>query len=233
MNKIIHSPEVIAKKEGWMVFLAGPMKASPRGWREKLVKTAGEMGIDNVTFLSPRFKGKFKPKNQVEWETQGLRMCDVALFWIPNKDPNANPGHHIYAGTTRMELAENLARGRKVILGIDSDISGTRHMKFLAERYGIKKVHDSMEGCLQELKEWIERPREKNERLHFIDSPQFDSKEALMKQPWFVDMLAMNQTLMEHWNNTVSPGDKVYVKGDFGNTDWMPLLNGDLLVSEK
>ena len=57
--------------------LAGPMKASPRGWRNKLVKAAT----------------------------------------------------------------------KKVILGIDSEICGTRHMKFLAKRYGVK-VHTSMEGCL-------------------------------------------------------------------------------------
>ena len=44
MNKIINSPTEISKKEGWMVFLAGPMKASPRGWRNKLVKAAGEIG---------------------------------------------------------------------------------------------------------------------------------------------------------------------------------------------
>ena len=72
-----------------MVFLAGPMKASPRGWRNKLVKKAGEMGMDGVTFLSPRFTTMHQPSNQVQWETQGLRMCDVALFWIPNKDPKA------------------------------------------------------------------------------------------------------------------------------------------------
>ena len=77
MNSIVNSPTVISKKEGWMVFLAGPMKASPRGWRNKLVKKAGEMGIDGVTFLSPRFTTMHQPSNQVQWETQGLRMCDI------------------------------------------------------------------------------------------------------------------------------------------------------------
>ena len=94
------------------------------------------------------------PSNQVEWETQGLRMCDVALFWIPNMDPKAELGTRVYAETTKMELAENFARGKKIILGIDTEINGTRHMKFLAKRYGIKKVHTSMEGCLEELKAW-------------------------------------------------------------------------------
>ena len=55
MNQIINSPTAITEKTGWTVFLAGPMKASPRGWRNKLVKTASEMGMDGITFISPRF----------------------------------------------------------------------------------------------------------------------------------------------------------------------------------
>lgn len=224
MNSIINSPQEITCKDGWMVFLAGPMKASPRGWRNSLVKAAGAIGIDGVTFLSPRFTTRHQPTNQVKWETQGLRMCDVALFWIPNKDPQAELGTRVYAGTTRMELAENLARGRKIILGIDSDIAGTSHMKFLARRYGISKVHTSMEGCLDELKVWMERPS----REHHLDVPLFDSEEALSRHPEFVDMLAMNQTIMERWNRIVAPGDKVYVDGPLPETGWLKLINGDI-----
>lgn len=44
MNQIINSPTKITEKTGWTVFLAGPMKASPHGWRNKLVKAATEMG---------------------------------------------------------------------------------------------------------------------------------------------------------------------------------------------
>lgn len=227
MNEIINSPNVITEKTGWMVFLAGPMKASPRGWRNKLVKAATEMGMNNITFISPRYTTMRMPSNQVQWETQGLRMCDVALFWIPNKDPKAELGTRVYAETTKMELAENIARGKKIILGIDSEISGTRHMKFLAKRYGIKKVHTSMEGCLEELKAWIEKQKPK---VHYIAAPGFDSKEQLAAHPEFVDLLAMNQTLMERWNRIVAPGDKVYVVGEFGNTEWMNLLNGEIHI---
>ena len=113
------------------------------------------MGMDNITFISLRYTTMWMPSNQVEWETQGLRMCDVALFWIPNKDPKAELGNRIYAETTKMELAENIARGKKIIPGIDTEINDTRQMKFLAKRYGIKKVHTSMEECLEELKAWI------------------------------------------------------------------------------
>ena len=84
----------------------------------------------------------------------GPQDVRCALLWIPYKDPKAELGNRIYAETTKMELPENLARGKKVILGIDSEICGTRHMKFLAKRYGVK-VHTSMEGCLAELTEWM------------------------------------------------------------------------------
>ena len=230
MNHIINSPTKITEKTGWTVFLAGPMKASPRGWRNKLVKAATEMGMDNITFISPRYTTMRMPSNQVEWETQGLRMCDVALFWIPNKDPKAELGTRVYAETTKMELAENFARGKKVIIGIDTEINGTRHMKFLAKRYGIKKVHTSMEGCLEELKAWIEKQKPK---VHYIAAPRFDSKEQLAVHPEFVDLLAMNQTLMERWNRIVAPGDKVYVVGEFGNTEWMNLLNGEIHIEDS
>ena len=229
MNQIINSPTVITEKTGWTVFLAGPMKASPRGWRNKLVKAATEMGMDNITFISPRYTTMRMPSNQVEWETQGLRMCDVALFWIPNKDPKAELGTRVYAETTKMELAENIARGKKIILGIDSEISGTRHMKFLAKRYGVK-VHTSMEGCLAELKEWIEKSEPKE---HHIVAPGFDSKEQLAVHPEFVDLLAMNQTLMDRWNKLVKPGDKVYVTGEFGNEEWMKLVNGEVQLVDS
>ena len=230
MNQIINSPTKITEKTGWTVFLAGPMKASPRGWRNKLVKAATEMGMDNITFISPRYTTMRIPSNQVEWETQGLRMCDVALFWIPNKDPKAELGTRVYAETTKMELAENFARGKKIILGIDTEINGTRHMKFLAKRYGIKKVHTSMEGCIEELKAWIEKQKPK---VHYIAAPRFDSKEQLAVHPEFVDLLAMNQTLMERWNKIVAPGDKVYVVGEFGNTEWMNLLNGEIHIEDS
>ena len=169
------------------------------------------------------------PSNQVQWETQGLRMCDVALFWIPNKDPKAEIGTRVYAETTKMELAENIARGKKIILGIDTEINGTRHMKFLAKRYGIKKVHTSMEGCLEELKEWIEKSKPKE---HHIVNPGFDSRQQLADHPEFVDLLAMNQTLMERWNRIVAPGDKVYVHGEFDSEEWKSLVNGDIQIAD-
>lgn len=79
-----------------------------------------------------------------------------------------------------------------------------------------------MEGCLEELKAWVERPTSD----HTLETPQFDSEEALSLHPEFVDMLAMNQTLMEHWNRIVAPDDKVKVDGKMPDSEWVNLING-------
>lgn len=71
------------------------------------------MGMDNITFISLRYTTMRMPSNQVERETQGLRMCDVALFWIPNKDPKAELGNRIYAETTKMEPLKTLQEERR------------------------------------------------------------------------------------------------------------------------
>ena len=66
--------------------------------------------------------------------------------------------------------------------------------------------------------------------VHCIAAPGFASKDQLAVHPEFVDLLAMNQTLMERWNRIVASGDKVYVVGDFGNEEWMKLVNGEVQV---
>ena len=93
------------------------------------------------------------------------------------------------------------------------------------KRYGIKKVHTSMEECLQELKSWMERPKQE----HHLEAPRFDSAEALAEHPEFVDMLAMNQSIMEQWNKTVAPGDKVMVNGEMPDSEWLQFLNGEIV----
>ena len=118
-NKVIKSPLPVVK-DGFTVFLAGPMKGAPK-WQRTVPKLAEEMGIKGITFLNPYPCQRWvRWKEQVDWEAAGLALSDVVLFWIPNKEKDV-PGRD-YAQTTRMELLENLALGKRVILGIDTDI---------------------------------------------------------------------------------------------------------------
>jgi calcineurin-like phosphoesterase family protein len=38
---------------------------------------------------------------------------------------------------------------------------------------------------------------------------------------------------MEYWNQTVAPGDTVFVEGDFGADEWKPFLNGKIEMITK
>jgi len=231
MSVVFKSPMKVEEKNGLFVFLAGPMSGAPY-WQSTVPKLAENMGVNDITWLSPRKMMRHVPsKTQINWETLGLRLCDLILFWIPNQVKETKGKD--YAQTTRMELAENLARGKKIILGIDSDIRGTRHMKYMADRYGISQVHTSLEGCLEELKQWVEMNKNVEVKTHYFLDPGFDSKDALSKRPQFVDMEAMNLTLAERWNMKVGIHDKVYVYGDFGNPEWIKLLNGDIQLVDK
>lgn len=233
MIEVIKSPTPVTEKSQWTVFLAGPMNGAP-SWQAQAPKMAAKAGIDNVTFLNPRKTERFVSGTyQVNWETFGLRMCDVILFWIP---PQARPmsERRIYAITTRLEMAENLARGHKVIIGVDpkcEELAGIHHLKRMAKYYGVKKIHSAMEDCMKELKVWMERPRKENERIHYMSSPAFESMGSLSRVPQA--NTNRNHTLMEHWNQTVAPGDTVFVEGDFGAKEWMKFLNGKIELKTR
>ena len=228
MIEVIRSPKPVGEKTQWTVFLAGPMNGAP-SWQAQAPKIAAKVGIENLTMLNPRKTERFVSGTyQVNWETFGLRMCDVILFWIPPQAREMSP-RRIYAITTRLEMAENLARGHKVIIGVDpecEELAGIHHLKRMAKYYGVKKIHSTLEDCMIELKMWMDRPRKEEERIHHIPGPSFDPMGVLSRVPQ--PNTNRNQTLMEHWNQTIAPGDTVYVDGDFGAEEWMKFLNGEI-----
>lgn len=162
-------------------------------------------------------------------------MCDVILFWIPPQARPMKPWRY-YAITTRLELAENLARGHKVIIGIDpefknekgEDMAGIHHLRRMAKYYGINEIHTSLEDCMKELKAWMERPRKEEDKVHHLTGPAFDAMDKLSRM--IKPSTSRNETLMEHWNQAVVPGDTVYLEGDFGAEEWKPFLNGKIIT---
>ena len=220
----------MVEKTQWTAFLAGPMNGAP-SWQAQAPKVATKVGIESLTFLNPRKTDRFVTGTyQVNWETFGLRMCDVILFWIPPQAREMKPWRY-YAITTRLEMAENLARGHKVIIGINREcreLTGISHLIRMAKYYGVNKVHTSLEGCMKELKAWMERPREEEERLHHKSGPAFEPL-GVMKHV-IKPSTSRNETKMEQWNQTIAPGDTVYVEGDFGAEEWKPFLNGKIIT---
>lgn len=235
MIEMIKCPQQVTEKTQWTAFLAGPMNGAP-SWQAQAPRVAEKVGIENLTLLNPRKTERFVTGTyQVNWETFGLRMCDVILFWIPPQAREMKPWRY-YAITTRLEMAENLARGHKVIIGIDpefknqngEDMAGIHHLRRMAKYYGVKEIHTSLDGCMKELKTWMERPRKEEEKVHHFAGPEFGPMEKLSRQPQLDTN--RNHTLMEHWNQTVAPGDTVYLDGDFGAEEWKPFLNGKIIT---
>ena len=230
MIEVIKSPTPVVEKKQWTAFLAGPMNGAP-SWQSQAPKVAAKVGIENLTLLNPRKNDRFVTETyQVNWETFGLRMCDVILFWIPPQAREMSP-HRVYAITTRMEMAENLARGHKVIIGIDPEcrkLTGISHLIRLAKYYGVNKVHTSLEDCMKELKVWMERPRKEEEKVHHMSGQAFEPM-GMMKHV-IKPSTSRNETKMEQWNQTIAPGDTVYVEGDFGSEEWKPFLNGTIIT---
>jgi hypothetical protein len=238
MIEMIKCPQQVTEKTQWTAFLAGPMNGAP-SWQAQAPKVAEKVGIENLTLLNPRKTERFVTGTyQVNWETFGLRMCDVILFWIPPQAREMKPWRY-YAITTRLEMAENLARGHKVIIGIDpefknekgNDMAGIHHLRRMAKYYGVNEIHSSLENCMKELKAWMERPRKEEEKVHYMTAPAFEPMDKLsrMVRP----STCRNETLMEHWNQTVAPGDTVYLEGNFGAEEWKPFLNGKIELIAK
>jgi hypothetical protein len=119
-------------------------------------------------------------------------------------------------------------KGRKVLIPKLFLVikAGIHHLKRMAKYYGVKKIHTSLEDCMKELKARMERPRKEEERIHHMPGPRFEPMGTLKHVPQ--PNTNRNQTLMEHWNQQVAPGDTVYVDGDFGAEEWKPFLNGTI-----
>ena len=79
---IIKCPKSVPeKKENWYIFLAGPIQGAPE-WQFSL-PTKNK----NIIWLSPRREdySNFDYIEQITWETNLLRICDIILFYIPEK----------------------------------------------------------------------------------------------------------------------------------------------------
>lgn len=217
---IITSPEEFKKKDSIYVFLAGPIQGA-EDWQSKLPDLPG------ITWINPRrksFEG-FNWNKQVQWETLGLRISDYILFWIPEKTEYMDSNRD-YAQTTRMELVENLVRGKKIILGIEPGIHARRYME---EKYHLYStlglpVFTSLYECIEALKDQISK---RISNIWFTSDTHFGQQRTLnlSKRP-FKGVREMNLSIIEKWNSLVLPTDEVYHLGDFGDYDVLKYLNG-------
>jgi calcineurin-like phosphoesterase family protein len=134
---------------------------------------------------------------------------------------------------------ENLARGKRIILGIHPETHTRRYLVHKAEEYrlansGLYAVHDNLEDCIKELKERIKSDLETTDRsvnTFFTSDTHFGSERTLeLSVRPFKNVEEMDWTMIERWNQVVRPNSKVYHLGDFGNLDMVKYLNGQILL---
>lgn len=225
---MICSPDEIIpgkRKEKTYVFLAGPIQGV-HDWQSEDIPDIG----DDVIFINPRRRvhpdPSFNWKEQVDWETAALRVSDYILFWVP-KEEVVIPGRD-YAQTTKIELMENLVRGKNIVLGIHPEVHTRRYLVEKFKAYTGRDVHSDLPGCLKELGEMIDSRNQKKETW-FTSDTHFGSQRTLelSKRP-FLGVEEMNWTMVERWNKVVSPESEVIHLGDFGDYKWARYLNGKI-----
>lgn len=227
---IIKCPnEITGLNKKWKVFLAGPIQGAPE-WQSQLPE------LENVVWLSPR-REKYPVENfnydgQVEWETNTIRSANIVLFWIPEEDMSI--AGRSYAQTTRFELGENLARGKRIIIGVNDKFPGRRYFEYKAEKYNVigNQVFHTLEECIEALKSYIE-DAEHYHKTYFTSDTHFGSERALtLSRRPFKNIEEMDWTMIERWNNVVNPSDTIWHLGDFGENWPLDYLSGNIKMVE-
>ena len=225
---MIRACESLIPKKKIYVFLGGPIQGATN-WRDwipnfgsdvELINPVRSENIDHLT--------DYEYHRQVEWETLGLRISDIVLFWIP-KEVVSIPGRD-YAQTTKIELTENLVRGKKVVLGIEPGVNTRR---YLVEKYKSycgqnSTVGETFDQTMKLLKSEIDKVRN-NRGVFFTSDTHFNQQRTLeLSRRPFKDLNEMNVKMIENWNNMIGPNSTVFHLGDFGDYRFRKYLNGDI-----
>lgn len=206
----------------WKVFLMGPILGAD-SWQNAVPQLSG------VVYFSPRrpvSSGAFDYDCQVDWETKAIKMANVVLCWIPEAIEQIEGRQ--YAQTTRFEIGEYLARGKKMIIGINNKFPGRRYI--VGKKYSniLAPICDTLEGCVDALVSYICNHKQ---QIWFTSDTHFGSERALnlSKRP-FYSVEDMDWTMIERWNNNVAPNDPVFHLGDFGDTGVLNYLTGKISI---
>lgn len=220
---ITHCPEEIKKEPGiWEVFLAGPIQGAPE-WQNTLPD------IPNVRWISPRrldYTG-FSYEPQVDWETRMMRRANIILFWIPPEIEHIEGRD--YAQTTRTEFGETIGRGgKKIFLGVNHSFPGRKYMESKLKQYDpSSKMYGSLKSTVKALLSWINAQKP---QTYFTADTHFSQDRALkLSRRPFINISTMDWTMIERWNNIVSPNSTVFHLGDFGETWALNELGGDII----
>lgn len=128
------------------IFLAGPTPRSDEvpSWRPRALALLAERGYDGAVFVTEDADGnaRFDYTDQIDWESEGLALADVIVFWIP-RDLGTLPGF-----TTNVEWGIWMRSG-KCVLGAPAAAPKLRYLQHHASKLGIPQ-HDSLEATLEQ-----------------------------------------------------------------------------------
>lgn len=121
--EVIHSGEPLTKAKGVKVYLGGSCKRSGKDWRMDFYKRFENY---NMTFINPRRDDFPDPdidpgehSRQVQWEREGLALCDVAIFWL---------GGGLSNQASRVEIGFVIGKNKEVYIGAEDGFLGMEHL---------------------------------------------------------------------------------------------------------
>jgi hypothetical protein len=158
------------------IFLAGPTPRSPevRSWRPRALELLAERGYDGAVFVPEDQSGdaRFDYTDQIDWESEGLALADVIVFWIP-RDLDTLPGF-----TTNVEWGIWMRSG-KCVLGAPREAPKLRYLQHHADALGIPQFDDlaaTLDAALARLGDGaLRRGGEREVPLEIWRQPGFQS----------------------------------------------------------
>ena len=124
--RIVYARQPVPDSFSRAIFLAGPTPRTPEvpSWRPRALELLAARGYDGVVFVPEDADGsrRFDYSDQVGWETEGLELADVIVFWIP-RELDTLPGF-----TTNVEWGMWLNSG-KCVLGAPADAPKLRFLR--------------------------------------------------------------------------------------------------------
>lgn len=147
-------PTILSKS----IFLAGPTarvqpgESAPPSWRAEALSYLESQGYEGVVFV-PEYAPDFDHSNlqyseQVDWETECLKMSDVILIWVP-RDLEKLP-----AFTTNIEFGTWLSSW-KVVYGRPEDSPKNEYLDYKYKEFTKRDPQASLEASLGEALELI------------------------------------------------------------------------------
>ena len=149
---VIYAGQPFSKGDGPSIFLAGPTPRSnkAKSWRPAAIKILVRGGYDGLIFVPESCDHKVQTGyvDNLEWETKGLTLAKVILFWIPREM------HHMPALTTNVEWGMWYNSG-KVVLGAPAEAVKISYLEWHGNRFGIERQY-TLENTIDEALDLLE-----------------------------------------------------------------------------